>query len=122
MSLYEPAYPNGSRTYAGLTIRDYFAGQALSGILARNSASAGEAEWLAYKSADRMIARREKEGKLRDHEIEGLTRRAETAERSLEITQAWSHRAETALKEIAEWPSDIPGSLRKLANQGRGHD
>jgi hypothetical protein len=68
-----------------ISLRDYFAGQALTGLMARPPMPYGEAAWLAYGHADRMLAKREKDGKHRDHEIEELTRRAETAETSLEI-------------------------------------
>jgi hypothetical protein len=72
-----------------LSLRDYFAGQALIGQMSfKRSGIGSETAWAAYKMADAMLARREKDGRLRDHEIEGLTRRAETAERSLEIFQA----------------------------------
>lgn len=49
----------------GMTLRDWFAGQALAGILTRNCAAATinetAAEW-AYKIADAMLAARAKEG------------------------------------------------------------
>jgi hypothetical protein len=64
-----PAFPGfdlinqeGRRNPAGMTLRDYFAGQALAGILA--SANFGTTkEWIggkAYEAADSMLAARER--------------------------------------------------------------
>lgn len=54
-----PAFPVGS--YAGMTLRDYFAAKALQGILAGHSDNTPDvsAEW-AYKYADAMLAQRNK--------------------------------------------------------------
>lgn len=46
---------------SGMTLRDYFAGQALAGILARSSYKAQSAALFAYQYADAMLAEREKE-------------------------------------------------------------
>ena len=64
-----PAFPGfdlinqeGRRNPAGMTLRDYFAGQALAGILA--SANFGNVkDWIgakAYEVADSMLAARER--------------------------------------------------------------
>lgn len=64
-----PAFPWGSDgfTAGGLSIRDWFAGQALAGICAHeemgNADSTAQARW-AYSSADAMIAARSKGGAL----------------------------------------------------------
>lgn len=70
-----------------LSLRDYFAGQALAGLAGHDHVINNEIPWLAYGMADRMLARREKDGRFRDHEIEGLTRRAETAELKLAVIE-----------------------------------
>jgi pyridoxal/pyridoxine/pyridoxamine kinase len=44
----------------GMTLRDYFAGQAIAGLLDRNNAE--KAAEVAYHVADAMIAEREKAG------------------------------------------------------------
>ena len=55
------AFPD-DRSQVGMTLRDYFAGQALAGILA--SANFGNTkDWIgakAYETADSMIAARER--------------------------------------------------------------
>ena len=54
----EPKYGSG---YKGMTLRDYFAGQALAGIMAGNYTS-NSLEWVqreAYALADAMLAARE---------------------------------------------------------------
>jgi len=58
-----PAFPTATlaqKTEGGMTLRDYFAGQALAGIL--SSASFGDTrDWLpqkAYALADAMLAER----------------------------------------------------------------
>jgi hypothetical protein len=86
-----------------ISLRDYFAGQALIGQMSfKHSMVGAETAWAAYKMADAMLARREKDGIRRDHEIEELTRRAETAERSLEILRDQMHQIECRLaKEIS---------------------
>jgi len=59
----EPAFPTdgsqGLTSSQGMTLRDYFAGQALAGILSRGSMSAPGASKLAYCAADAMIKERE---------------------------------------------------------------
>ena len=64
---FAPAFPitAGNEVYArGLTLRDYFAGQALAGILAnphnRREALIIEMGKDAYRFADAMLAQREK--------------------------------------------------------------
>jgi hypothetical protein len=74
----------------GLSLRDYFAGQAIFAFRRFRApkeppASIDKVAQTAYKLADAMLARRETDGRLRDHEIENLTRRAEKAERQAEI-------------------------------------
>jgi len=46
--------------FPGISLRDYFAGQALTGYLARVHCHPGEAVNEAYFFADEMIARRQK--------------------------------------------------------------
>jgi hypothetical protein len=60
----EYAFPNeGKVTYTaenGMTLRDYFAGQALAGILANNSAhNAPYYTRVAYEHADAMLKARD---------------------------------------------------------------
>jgi hypothetical protein len=86
----------------GLTLRDYFAGQALAALphLARPRPDGKPVERVAdasYAVADAMLARREKDGRLRDHEIENLTRRAEVAERSVEVLRGMREVAQICL-------------------------
>ena len=64
-----PAFPTDSEQqngphswhYEGLSMRDYFAGQALAGCLANDNVrgSFGDIASDAYKQADAMIAQRE---------------------------------------------------------------
>lgn len=50
-----------SFVHEGMTLRDYFAGQALAGLLAHASGEAPESSpSMAYKLADAMLAEREK--------------------------------------------------------------
>jgi acyl-CoA reductase-like NAD-dependent aldehyde dehydrogenase len=74
----------------GLSLRDYFAGQALFAFRQMPSPDhrgrpAEVVARMAYRLADAMLAKRETDGRLRDHEIVNLTRRAEKAERQAEI-------------------------------------
>lgn len=67
-----PAYPLRNsealdRTWSGMSLRDWFAGQALQGILAGGFADTvphdavdDEAAFYAYKYADEMLAQRSK--------------------------------------------------------------
>lgn len=48
-------------TESGMTLRDWFAGQALTGLLAERSLAAPAAATRAYEYADAMIAERESE-------------------------------------------------------------
>ena len=56
-----PAFPVG--LLPGMSLRDYFAGQALAGLIACPNTSGGEKDFArnAYKLADAMLAEREKE-------------------------------------------------------------
>jgi len=57
--------PDG-RVWSGMTLRDYFAGQALVGIIASDCSDKMAVEpraKLAYRIADAMLAEREKEKK-----------------------------------------------------------
>ena len=64
-----PAFPSqeedgggGYVTHRGMTLRDWFAGQALAGIMCSNGRPTGDeakALW-AYEMADAMLAAREK--------------------------------------------------------------
>lgn len=62
------AYPSGAGVVvAGMSLRDYFAGQVLSGMAARDSFDEGQATpaqraRLAYIDADAMLAERAKDG------------------------------------------------------------
>lgn len=57
-----PAFPSAMLTVSGMTLRDYFAAQAMMGLLVR----VREPQWLvqvvtdAYKCADAMLAERAK--------------------------------------------------------------
>lgn len=51
-----PAFPAGA--HFGMTLRDYFAGQALAGMNASEMHAKKMAEW-AYETADAMLAARE---------------------------------------------------------------
>ncbi len=58
-----PAFPSDRFGELGMSLRDYFAGQALAGYLANAKAEsrvAVVAEW-AYDYADAMLAERQKE-------------------------------------------------------------
>lgn len=68
MKFLEPAFPNSG--FSGMTLRDWFAGQALSGFSGINDPydSAGEFSWdpweiarRCYDIADAMIAEKERE-------------------------------------------------------------
>ena len=48
-------------SYGGMTLRDYFAGQALAGLASIVPPDPAEAAYRAYQYADTMIAEREKE-------------------------------------------------------------
>ena len=48
------------RSVGGMTLRDYFAGQALVGIMTRNNFQVTPWAELAYKVADAMLKEREK--------------------------------------------------------------
>jgi len=69
MSKDQQAFPHGNPTHGGdigMTLRDWFAGQALAGIASISSENFSlppheEAEW-AYQRADAMLAAREKGG------------------------------------------------------------
>ena len=52
-----PAFPD-NRWQDGMSLRDWFAGMALQGILAHQADWEGMEEW-AYERADRMLAARE---------------------------------------------------------------
>lgn len=59
----DPAFPcnspDGVETYKGMSLRDWFAGQALAGYLANNGYLSQTAE-RAYEIADAMLKEREK--------------------------------------------------------------
>ena len=60
-----PAFPPSNPGYAhGMTLRDYFAAQALQGGLAHNRPAADTAGWAkwAYQVADAMMVARKKGG------------------------------------------------------------
>jgi hypothetical protein len=115
----------------GLTLRDYFAAQALIGQLSFKRSTVGsETAWAAYKMADAMLARREKDGQLRDHEIENLTRRADKAEAQvsllLNMNEDGQFAARAALSQIWEFlgTKDQTSAMRMLrdAFPELGHD
>ena len=56
----EPAFPNGWMPESGMTLRDYFAAAALTGLMEASGAMHDKeiAEW-AYKFADAMLTARE---------------------------------------------------------------
>jgi len=61
----EPAFPGETRTqyFTGMTLRDYFAGQALTGQSANPEFAASNEDMIAeaaYRLADAMIAERAK--------------------------------------------------------------
>lgn len=53
-------------TYGGMSLRDWFAGQALAGLLAGDDEGGTWEKWAlsAYNAADAMLARRLKGGQL----------------------------------------------------------
>jgi len=62
-----PAFPasnlcdDDGRALTGMTLRDYFAGQALAGIMARGTGTSNAVEWApeeAYAVADAMLSAR----------------------------------------------------------------
>lgn len=60
-----PAFPHARYAVTGMTLRDYFAGQALAGMHARDAYDAGTAApkqraAIAYIDADAMLAERAK--------------------------------------------------------------
>lgn len=55
-------YPGAMYCSPGMTLRDYFAGQALIGVLARENQFQHIAAREAYELADEMLARREQSG------------------------------------------------------------
>lgn len=58
-----PAFPSDRFSELGMSLRDYFAGQALAGMLA-NPELPTDAEYIAkwsYLNADAMLAERQKE-------------------------------------------------------------
>lgn len=63
---YVPAFPQSlrtdprDRTWEGMSLRDYFAGQALDSILLENEADAGRVAAYAYRVADAMLMERTK--------------------------------------------------------------
>jgi hypothetical protein len=61
-----PAFAHGDHTnggHPGMSLRDWFAGQALAGLLASNQGqNQNELAWLAYAAADAMLAARKTEG------------------------------------------------------------
>lgn len=59
-----PAFPLGDQPHGGMSLRDWFAGQALVGIYAREGPGVNlkkDAAWF-YEIADAMLAARQKEG------------------------------------------------------------
>lgn len=58
-----PAFPGENWGSKGMSLRDYFAGQALAGLLACPRTNGGEKAFAlhAYKYADAMLAERQKE-------------------------------------------------------------
>ena len=58
-----PAFPGETWGSKGMSLRDYFAGQALSGLLADTSRSGSVKHYVddAYSIADAMLAERVKE-------------------------------------------------------------
>lgn len=70
----EPAFPTHSHDQAaaaytdhpGMTLRDWFAGQALAGLVGRYGVAFDVVSEAAYQLADVMIARREKPWKPKE--------------------------------------------------------
>ncbi len=70
MNINEPAFPTDSEHqsgpstwhYPGMTLRDYFAGQAMEGMLADHTVNAkpDRIAYLAYRMADAMLVERQK--------------------------------------------------------------
>ena len=58
----DAAFPSNEYGNLGMSLRDYFAGQALAGLLACPNTSGGEQAFSlnAYKYADAMLAERQK--------------------------------------------------------------
>ena len=58
-----PAFPGDGLGKQGMSLRDWFAGQALAGLIACPNTSGDEKAFAcnAYKFADAMLAEREKE-------------------------------------------------------------
>ena len=56
-----PAFPSDRFGERGMSLRDWFAGQALAGLIACPNTSGGEKDFArnAYKLADAMLAERE---------------------------------------------------------------
>jgi hypothetical protein len=65
---YKHEYPNGmiaTQEHSGMTLRDYFAGKALLGVVQECLSAGQEVGFIAhvaYKLADAMLAEREKKG------------------------------------------------------------
>ena len=63
----EPAFPEASPTnwaerQKGMALRDYFAGQALVGLIANPNMTDKELARYAYAAADAMLTQRERKG------------------------------------------------------------
>ena len=61
-----PAYPTDGEMHSGMTLRDYFAAAALTGLLADNANLGGDrwapaAARLSYEIADLMLVARERD-------------------------------------------------------------
>jgi hypothetical protein len=64
-----PAFPSdyipGTATTPGMSLRDWFAGQALAGLLSKGQSTSNAKSWMpeeAYELADAMLAARERKG------------------------------------------------------------
>lgn len=57
-----PAFPGPTCFTTGMTLRDYFAGQALAGIMSRFDYFPNVASDAAYSIADAMLKQREESG------------------------------------------------------------
>ena len=55
------AFPTGQDRFGGMTLRDYFAGQALMGMLARTVYNRNSMAKFSYQYADAMLKEREEE-------------------------------------------------------------